>query len=506
LVNKEPPATLCGSVKLCKNSTVEVTSSAECEICQFVVGEIENDLKSNKTVDEIVKRLESICNYTRDFKTECNDVVTNYVPDIINRLINGDDPQQVCDHVKLCTNVTRLVVSFLRSSDNETCSVCELVAKVAEVYVHEHKNMTQDELLDKLNKLCTDLPSDAGKMCASVVKLMGPTIIAEVIKGAPAEEICKGVRLCDAKIEAQLRVDNKTCEVCEWLVKYGESWLKSHPNANETEFVDEIEKICNLLPASEKKSCDGAVTLFGGIIFEELQHGAAPEKVCADIKLCTAAVVLPSLKLGDNETCKVCEVVMKYAESYMTAHPGLNETDLVTELENLCHFLPGNDSKKCDSFVSLMGPLIYTELKKGTPPEQLCHDIKLCDSADFQHSAPEVTPKSSNETCKMCEDIVKYSEVYLQKHPNTNETAFLADLEHICGLIPNKNESASCDRVVKLFGTIIYNELKRGTAPAQICHDVKLCESEASFHIPRPAHERTPAERHHKKRVVDITL
>jgi saposin len=242
LVNKEPPATVCKSVDLCKNATLTVGQGPKCAICELVVGEIDKALQENKTDSEIVTRLEDICKVTRHFKAECDAVVAEYVPEIIQRLVQKEDPQVVCDHIKLCDNSTAALCAKFKSGADETCSVCELLTKAAEIYVHEHKNLTEPEIVAKLGKLCGDLPSEAGKACSTTVKLLGPTIVTAIEKGTPAEQVCADLHLCSNKtVEVVAPAvglgSNETCKLCEVVVKYGETYVKAHPTDNATLFV-----------------------------------------------------------------------------------------------------------------------------------------------------------------------------------------------------------------------------------------------------------------------------
>jgi len=109
LINKESPDTICSQIGLC-NSTklfvVELKGDEECVICSWVVGQVEKYVQQNHTESEIMTFLVNDCTYLikKSIIAECQSIVSTYGPDVINMVINDEDPQTVCDQVHLCNS------------------------------------------------------------------------------------------------------------------------------------------------------------------------------------------------------------------------------------------------------------------------------------------------------------------------------------------------------------------------------------------------------------------
>lgn len=64
LENKEPPSRICAQIKLCSNLTQPVKRAAQqsaCDICELVVQMAENYLQQNATEQQILAKLDSVC-------------------------------------------------------------------------------------------------------------------------------------------------------------------------------------------------------------------------------------------------------------------------------------------------------------------------------------------------------------------------------------------------------------------------------------------------------------
>ncbi|KAK5584577.1 hypothetical protein RB653_006190 [Dictyostelium firmibasis] len=104
LVNKEPASVICSQVKACTSEEKKKLGTVECTICTFAVQEIEGFIANNSTENEIVTKLDDECSKFGGLSTTCQSIIKEYVPEFIQLLNNKQNPNQVCDEVKLCTN------------------------------------------------------------------------------------------------------------------------------------------------------------------------------------------------------------------------------------------------------------------------------------------------------------------------------------------------------------------------------------------------------------------
>jgi saposin len=82
------------------------TKGADCSICVFAVGQIEDYIASNATETEIMNALNQACALLGSFQAQCNAIVQN-VPAYIAQLEKAEDPTTICTQVGICTSAPK---------------------------------------------------------------------------------------------------------------------------------------------------------------------------------------------------------------------------------------------------------------------------------------------------------------------------------------------------------------------------------------------------------------
>lgn len=124
-------------------------------------------------------------------------------------------------------------------------------------------------------------------------------------------------------------------------------------------------------------------------------------------------------------------------------------------------------------------------------PEEICHDIVLCDSAidpdddalivsfvEIQSSVSTLTGKDG-PPCIMCEFIMTKLDTEL-KDKNTDEE-IKHTVKSICGKLPN-TISQPCSKFIDQYADMIILLIDTIT-PAQMCHKLKLCTAPAKVDV-----------------------
>jgi len=70
----------------------------------LVVSYIEAYVQQNATEQEIIQKLDQLCSNIPIFGKECDSVVSNYAPQIIQWILNKENPQAFCSTVRLCSS------------------------------------------------------------------------------------------------------------------------------------------------------------------------------------------------------------------------------------------------------------------------------------------------------------------------------------------------------------------------------------------------------------------
>eukprot|EP00026_Physarum_polycephalum_P017891 Phypoly_transcript_19266.p2 GENE.Phypoly_transcript_19266~~Phypoly_transcript_19266.p2 ORF type:complete len:219 (-),score=45.18 Phypoly_transcript_19266:34-690(-) len=112
VLEKQPADVVCSEVKLCNSSAVPAkivpppavdnlgNGTLECDICQFLVHEIEVLISQNKTETEILDGIEDVCKHLpiSSWQTACADVVQEYGSAII-KFVENENPDTACHMV-----------------------------------------------------------------------------------------------------------------------------------------------------------------------------------------------------------------------------------------------------------------------------------------------------------------------------------------------------------------------------------------------------------------------
>jgi len=198
-------------VPLTKTTNVKVMAgqsnapSPQCVLCEFVVKELDSLLSSNATEEEILAALDKVCSIMPDtIKQQCLDFVNTYGPAIIELLKQELDPSEVCTALGLCSQMSvavhpmpMLLLAKPKSSDAETCAVCETVMAYVASMLKE--NATEEEIQQLLDKVCNFLPKNLQQECLDLMNQYGKQIIDMIIKSASPKEICTMLGLCSTK-------------------------------------------------------------------------------------------------------------------------------------------------------------------------------------------------------------------------------------------------------------------------------------------------------------------
>jgi len=99
------------------------------------------------------------------------------------------------------TVVTEKVKTEPQINSTALCTVCEIFAKLAELYVkEEHLNAT--EIIAKLDGLCADLPSILQKECDLFVSTYLEQLVDNIVAGVPADVVCENpLKICSSSLQ-----------------------------------------------------------------------------------------------------------------------------------------------------------------------------------------------------------------------------------------------------------------------------------------------------------------
>lgn len=125
--NKESPTTFCAQVGVCsslrlrrtpavnqlprrtqrqaKRDVAEETQGPVCQVCQLVITYVENLVAQNNTIAAIEAEVDQLCAaLPSPLNGACTSLVNQYLPQMVQWIINKENPAAFCASVGLCTS------------------------------------------------------------------------------------------------------------------------------------------------------------------------------------------------------------------------------------------------------------------------------------------------------------------------------------------------------------------------------------------------------------------
>nr|CAH7762266.1 unnamed protein product [Callosobruchus chinensis] len=170
-----------------------VEDSPQCVLCEFVMKEIEDQLKNkdnDRKIEEIVRDICSVMPHS--VKKQCNDFVDKYADTVIQLLIQALEPSEICTMMKICHDqLTTMKVEIL------DCPICEMtVAAMEKILGNPH---VDHEIEHVLEKSCRGLPQKYRHKCYDIVISHGFEISSNLQSSKLS--ICKQIGYCRLDID-----------------------------------------------------------------------------------------------------------------------------------------------------------------------------------------------------------------------------------------------------------------------------------------------------------------
>jgi len=110
LINNLPPHQCCVAIGICKNRNIPTPKmfaprdNNMCSMCMIFVQLAEAYLAQNSTIQQIEDILKAFpCSlFGTKFEQQCDAFVEQYIPQLINQLVNNEPPTVACKQMQLC--------------------------------------------------------------------------------------------------------------------------------------------------------------------------------------------------------------------------------------------------------------------------------------------------------------------------------------------------------------------------------------------------------------------
>ncbi|CAN0236320.1 unnamed protein product [Bubo scandiacus] len=396
-------AAKCGALELCQITVWDqpLGKGIPCHLCQVVVSVVGKILQDNRT---------------------------------------ESDPKVVCGTIKLCQpqespagalkfqkpppapagpaqDFTDLVAPFIANVPlllnpqdlprgeaqemEEVCGDCLQLVAAAQLELGTNAAFAQ-ALVAHAERACEDLAPDLAHWCKHYLAKYAATA-TQLLQYMDPQELCGHLGLCSSASALPLHMlltkkvtqvlselgdgegTTPLCEVCQFAVKTAESLLEN--NVTEEQLVNDIEKVCYMLPHGVIGQCKDFVDSYGKAVVIMLLEATDPAAICTMLHCCPrsgdagrGAAALEQLAVGAGAFCNVCQIVITYFDNELLKNETLSE--LGDMLEKGCELLPPPLTGKCEALVVQYEPAAVRLLVQMMDPTFVCTKIRACDSPE----------------------------------------------------------------------------------------------------------------------------
>uniref|UniRef100_A0A672UD95 Prosaposin n=1 Tax=Strigops habroptila TaxID=2489341 RepID=A0A672UD95_STRHB len=377
-------AAKCGTLELCRITVWEraLGKGIPCHLCQMAVSVVGKILQDNRTEEKLRLFLDKKCQYLpfQDWSVKCKRMVDTGI-------LILSDPKVVCGTIKLC-QPRESPTGALKFQEpppapaHPAQDFADLVTPfIANVPLLLHPQ---------------DLPRENIKI---TVQLKWHLIGVSPILGWDIAGCRAGTREMLAKKLPQ--IETEVCEECLQLV----ATVQLELGTNTEQLVNDIEKVCYMLPHSVIGQCKDFVDSYGKAVVIMLLEATDPAAVCTMLRCCPRSgdtrrpATLEQLAAGAGAFCNVCQIIITYFDNELLKNETLAE--LGDMLEKGCELLPAPLTGKCEALVVQYEPEAVRLFVQMMDPTFVCTmGIFSCDSSEEDLLGSDLCALGPHYWCK----------------------------------------------------------------------------------------------------------
>ena len=181
----------------CPNQNLDKFQNDTCLECEKIVDIISYEVDyANKSLNYIIKLVKDICDVSGPIvKPQCDKVLDN-ISNIIIMITKGFNSTKICKAFKFCP-------SKIISSNNDTCSVCEIITNSIRQDI-KLGNTTFNNILILIKDICDIVHAPiVSKQCVNTINSI-EKIESLIMQGLSDLQICSILHMCKNQLNSVL--------------------------------------------------------------------------------------------------------------------------------------------------------------------------------------------------------------------------------------------------------------------------------------------------------------
>ncbi|XP_049272596.1 uncharacterized protein LOC119398702 isoform X9 [Rhipicephalus sanguineus] len=384
LVQELVPDEVCKELGLCPSTkkTASVPSKKptdeECDICKIVVKFVYNELQDNKTEEEVKKLLDKVCSVLPEsLRQTCTDTVNTYYDQLVQLIVQGFTPEEICEELGLCTSALKKPVATrpAKVANDEECTYCTTIVQY--VYDALQDEKTEEEIKEVLDEVCNLFHGDRRQQCVNMVNTYFEIIVALVLQDFTPQQICETIGMCQSSTGRDIE-----CTFCQYALHFIQNELVENNTEARVEAV--LDKLCSKLPNDLAKECMAFVEEYGPAVMVLLAQEIDPSIVCVAIKVCPKDGLQKQsdMKLKLSE-CATCKAATSYVEKILKDTK--NDQEAAKQLANACDHAPKALQSQCKALIKTYGPALLQTIAQVGSGEKACKKLDICSNDAEPH-------------------------------------------------------------------------------------------------------------------------
>ncbi|XP_045768069.1 prosaposin [Maniola jurtina] len=407
-----------------------------CSFCQYFLHYIQVELSRDDTEEAITKMVEGACDVLpKELDNECRQFVTQYGPAVIALLVHEVDPSSVCPDIGLCPK-TQVVHDVSINSEKSNCPLCLFAVEQLETVLKN--NRSEENIRHALDGLCNHLSAKLRTECVDFVDTYTNQLVEMLIADLNAQEICVYLKLCtdDTKRTDPMKVAQSAID------KFHEKPALRGDRNNRRR---------PMLPKHMLETSAG-----GDIETNEIPDHTRNGR--------------PVNSKSPKTVCVVCEFVLKEIDDQITDKH--NDDEIKKVVHGICKTMPKSVRPECDQFVEKYADLVISLLAQELNPDEVCRELKLCDSTAFNTFREEILD------CAVCETVVMAVKKVLANDKVDRNIVHV--VEKACSALPAKYYDR-CHTLMEVYGESVIHLIETMGSKG-VCQKIGLCSSsDAAF-------------------------